>query len=265
MSRYSDASKVEEEIWVMKFGDLPRNANRAKIDSLFDGNPPFTEEERANSGIDTNVNFLEPTKMAHDARRQFSNALLTPGNFFTVSVDYGPTHKRKEYGNIITTQLNRQMKLDLPYRETLRNVIAQLVLHGVGPVAWEGKYKWCPQMIAMADLLIPSRTLLTMSNLTKFAIKRRYTAEELWKLTHGPKVDKAWNMSAVNQAIKWAKEQTPGMARTTVVDNPEMLEQDFKENSGYYSSDILPTIDCWDFYFYDETSKDLGWKRRQWL
>lgn len=262
MSRFSDASKVEDAVWSLRWADLPRASNRAKIDSLFDGNPPFTEAERVEAGLKTNVNFLEPTKIAHDARRQYSNAFLTPGNYFTVTVDHGPVHKRKEWSNVITTEINRQMKLNLRYRECLRNVFAQLIMHGVGPVVWDTKEKWVPSMIMMGDLLIPSRTLLTMENLNQFAIKRRYTAEELWKLTHGPKVDKAWNMSAVNQCITWAKEQMPVNARTATVDNPEMLEQDFKENSGYYSSDIAPTIDCWDFYFYDETGKDLGWKRR---
>lgn len=253
---------MEEEVYNLKFADYPRAANRAKIDGLFDGNPPFTEAEREESGIKTNVNFLEPTKIAHDARRQYSNAFLTPGNFFNVSLDYGPAHKRKEWSNIITTQINRQMKLDPRYRECLRNTFAQLVLHGIGPATWDGKEKWCPTMVWIADLLIPSRTLLTMENLTKFAIKRRYTAEELWKLTHGPKVDKGWNMGVVNQCIEWARKQTAPLARTPPIETPEQLEQDFKENSGWYSSDIVPTIDCWDFYFFDETGNDLGWKRR---
>ena len=40
--------------------------------------------------------------------------------------------------------------------------------------------------------MIPSNTLLTMKNLPFFAIFRSYTAYELHRLTHGPKVDPAW-------------------------------------------------------------------------
>lgn len=249
----------------MKYADIPRSENRARIDALFNGNPPFSEPEALEAGIKTNANFLEPCKIAHDARRQYSNAFLTPGNFFSVSLDYGPTHKRKEWSSIITTELNKQMKLSRHYRETLRNVFAQLVIHGVGPVVWGLSEKnWVPSMIMMGDLLIPSRTLLTMENLSKFAIKRRYTAEELYRLTHGPARDAGWNMDAVNRSITWAKNQQLGTVNesTDLVVNPELIEEDFKENGGYYSADKLPTIDCWDFYFLDGEKDDFGWKRR---
>lgn len=262
MGRYSSPDKVETEVWNLKFADFPRATNRALIDGLFNGNPPFTTAELVESGIKTNVNFLEPTKIAHDARQQFSNAFLTPGNFFNVSLDYGPVHKRKEWSTVITTEINKILKGSLHYRETLRNVFAQLVIHGVGPVAWDGENKWVPSMLMVPDLLIPSRTLLTMENLNKFAVRRRYTAEELWKLTRGPRVDKAWNMEVVNKAIAWAKKESDRVVSSPNITNPEALEEDLKENSGFYSSDMVPTIDCWDFYFLDETGDDMGWKRR---
>lgn len=264
MARYSDASKVYTEIYSMRLAEVPRANNRALIDQLFNGNPPFSEQEAADSGIKTNVNFLEPAKFAHDARRQFSNAFLTPANFFKVTLDFGPYHKRREWSEIITQEINKKLKASLHYRETLKNVFAQLVLHGIGPVVWSNRNKWCPSMQMMSDVLIPSRTLLTMENLSKFAIRRRYTAEELYRLTSGPNVDKAWNMPVVKRCIHWAQKQVLGAPSnsTDIVYNPEFWQQDIKENSGFYSADSMPTIDCWDFYFLDETSKNFGWKRR---
>lgn len=266
MARYSKASDIETECWNLKNADQLRGQNRALIDSLFNGNPPFTEAEAKDAKIKTNVNFLEASKIAHDARRQYSNAHLKPGNFFDVKCDYGPKHKRELISSTITRAINKQMKGSLHYRETLRNVFAQVVIHGIGPVAWDGKQKWIPSMQAISDVLIPSRTLLTMENLNKFAVFRRYTAEQLYRLTHGPKVDKAWKMPVVNKAITWAKKQADtvyGISNNSdMYLNPERIEEDFKENGGSYSSDQVPTIDCWDFYFLDETDKELGWKRR---
>lgn len=262
--RYSSPSKVEEEVWNLKWADLPRATDRALIDRTFNGFPPFTDAEQAANGIKTNVNFLESTKIAHDARRQFHNAFLAPGNFFSVKCDYGPVHERDAISTKITTKINRLMKRSLNYRETLRNVFGQVVIHGVGPVVWSDSYKWVPSMQSMGDVLIPSRTLLTMENLTKFAVYRRYTAEQLYRLTHGHRVDKAWNKPVAESCIKWAHKQTPGMRNQTTdsFQNPEQWAEDLKEDAGFYSSDIIPTINCWDFYYLEEEDKSFGWKRR---
>ena len=247
----------------MKYADLPRSANRARINQLFNGERPFTAAEQAENKITVNVNFLDATRIAHDARRQYTQAFLKPGNFFSVKVDRGPVHQRTQWSEIITKEINKRLKRSHIYGETLRNVFAQLVLHGVGPVTWANKHDWCPSMHIMGDILIPSRTLRSFENLSHFAIFRRYTAEQLFTATHGPRVDKGWNMDVVNSALKWAAMQRG--KSTGSIDNtwsPEKIAEDIKADTGLYASDQVPTIDCWDFYFKDDSSKEYGWKRR---
>lgn len=260
---FKSAASIEEIVWNMKLMDMRRNANRALINDLFNGLPPYTEAEQAQNRINTNVNWLDANRIAHDARRQYSQAFLKPGNYFTVKLDRGPIHKRTQWGEIITIEANKRLKRSTPYAETLRNVFAQLVLHGVGPVTWEDKHDWCPSMQMMGDVLLPSRTLRSMQNLSYFAVYRRYTASELYKKTHGVKVDKGWNMPVVEKCIKWAHEQygkTNASNESTY--SPEKWAEDIKADSGLYSSDQVPTIDCWDFYFLQEDKKEFGWKRR---
>jgi hypothetical protein len=260
---FKNAGSIEEVVWSMKIADLPRAANRARINQLFNGERPFTSAEQSENKINVNVNFLDATRIAHDARRQYSQAFLKPGNFFTVKVDRGPVHERAMWGEIITKEINKRMKRSHMYGETLRNVFAQLVLHGVGPVTWMNKQDWCPSMQMMGDVLIPSRTLRSFENLPYLSIFRRYTAAELYTATHGARVDKGWNMEVVNKALKWAALQTgkaqSGMDATW---SPEKIAEDIKADSGYYGSDQVPTIDCWDVYYKDEADKEFGWKRR---
>ncbi len=266
MNRFSSPAKIQSIVYDMRNADLPRSSNRARIDELFNGNPPYTTAEAAKNRIDINCNFLESTQIAHNARRQYSNAFLKPGNFFAVRLDSGPIHKRQEWGEIITEQINHQMKRGpsaLHYRETLRNVFAQVVIHGIGPAEWSSKYNWVPDMHMLSDIQIPSRTLLTMENLSYFSIFRRYTAEQLWKMTHGPKVDKAWQMPVVEQCLKWAAKQY-GQTRTNndTQYNPERWQEDIKSDSGWYGSDQVPTIDCQDFYYLSDEGKNHGWRRK---
>jgi hypothetical protein len=260
---FKDASSIESVVWDMKLADLPRSSNRARINELFNGNPPYSDEEQIENNITTNVNWLDGTKIAHDARQQFSQAFLKPGNFFTVKLDSGPIHKRQEWSDVITTAINKRLKKSLRYRETLRNVFAQVVLHGVGPVAWENRQKWCPTMFSMADVLLPSQTLLTMENVQHFALFRRYTPSQLWRMTHGPRVDKGWQMSTVDACIEWAyKQRGKTQSSNAQVYSPEKIAEDIKSDLGLYQSDAVPTIDCWDFYYLDDSKKNYGWKRR---
>jgi hypothetical protein len=44
--------------------------------------------------------------------------------------------------------------------------------------------------------------------------------------------------------------------------SPEKMAERFKEDSGFYSSSAVATIDCWDFYFWNDEDKQSGWNRR---
>lgn len=262
-SKFTSAAAIEDVVYYMRFADYPRANNRALIDNLANGVAPFTPEEQLQNRITTNTNWLDLTRIAQDSRSQFTSAIQKPGNYFTVKLDSGPIHRRQEWSEVITTEINKRMKNSLRYSETLNNVFAQVVLHGVGPVSWEDKQGWCPNMHGMGDVLIPSRTLLTMENLSYFALYRRYTAAELWRKTHGPRVDKAWNLPVVEKAIKWAATQYgQTVSGTDRMYNPELLAEDIKSNTGLYASDAVPTINAWDFFFLDDSDKEWGWKRR---
>jgi hypothetical protein len=262
--QFKTAASIEQIVWQMKLADYSRSLNRSRINSLYNGAPPYTDQEATENNIAINVNSLEPTKLAHDARSQFNNAFLKPGQYFTARTDMGPVHKRQKYGAIVSREVNRIMKRSPMYFETMRSKFAQLVLHGIAPTAWETRENWCPDAVGIEDVMIPSNTLITMKNLPFFAIFRSYTAEELYRLTHGPRVDKAWKMPVVEAALKWAGQEQSRLSGTTwpQVWSPEKWEESIKENSGLFASDAVPTIDTWDFYFWNDSKKVSGWNRR---
>lgn len=264
MSNFNTAQIIEDLVWSLRLADYPRSLNRARINELFNGAAPYSDKQARDNNLSVNVNFLESTKLAHDARRQFANAFNKPGNFFTVqNIDYGAKHKRKEWAKTITNEINRPMKRSLPYFETTQSKFANVVLHGIGPCAWDDKESWCPDALGVEDVLVPGNTRLDMKNLPFFAIFRPYTALQLHKLTSGPKVDPGWNMSMVKKAIKYVDSQRLdfGIPYSEIY-SPEKMAERFKSDAGFYASDNVPTIDCWDFYFYDDSGKESGWKRR---
>lgn len=261
--KFDDSSSVEMITYQLKESDWVRGQNRARINDLFNGSPPYSGKEVQENDIKINVNDLASARAGHAARSQFYNAFLRQDRFFSARTDTGSKHKRQEYNQIVTSSVAKVMKRSLPYFEKMRSTIASNVLHGIGPGAWEDRDKWCNDPMGIEDMLIPADTLLTMKNLPFYAIYRSVTAPELIKLTSGPKVDPGWNMDLVNNAVDWVDKEAASLMGTNwpEVWSPERMTER-KMDAGYYAGDKVPTIDMFDFYFWSDENKKSGWRRR---
>lgn len=262
-TKFDVAAVVEDLVWSLRLADYPRSLNRANINDLFNGKPPYSLEDQERNNVVVNNNFLQATQLGHDARGQFSNAFMKPGKYFSVTVDRGPIHKRQAWSTIITKEINKRMKRSLFYFETLRSQFANVILHGIGPAGWDDRESWEPMAYGIEDVMIPGGTYLHMKNMPFFAVYRPYTAPQLRKLTTGPNVDSAWNLPLVNKLIKYAEDQILdfGIPYSEIY-SPEKMAERVKADAGFVSGDSVPTIDCWDFYFWNDEDKVSGWNRR---
>ena len=263
---YTSANMVQQVVQRMIDADNKRRQNRVLVDQVFDGFPPFTEEEAIANNIETNVNFLEGTLLMHDARNQYRNAFMKPGDFFTVKVDgFQNRQERMRASKIITMEMNRIMKRSREYRETLKGQFANTVLHGFAPVVWPDKDSWRPIPYAVNELLIPDKTYLDLSNLQHFAVYKEYTPFEFWEITQKGK--QGWNQGMVNAIMshligKVKKGETENKYDFDRYRNPERINEELKENAGYYWTDAVPYVRTWVFYTRDlrGDTKD-GWLR----
>lgn len=261
---FERASTIESLTWQLRLADYHRSKNRSRINDLFNGCPPYSMQEEEENEISVNCNFLEATKLGHDARGQFYNAFMKPAQYFTAKTDMGPPHKRDAWSSIVTSEANKVMNRSLPYFESFRSQFALNVLHGIGPAAWSNCESWCPSPHGVEDVLIPSNTLLTMENLPFFAIYRNYTAVELIRAAKCPHADPAWQQDTVDAAVKWVDKEASQLLGTTwpEVWSPEKMSERLKGDSGLYASDAVPTISAWDFYFWNDSKDVQGWNRR---
>lgn len=257
---------MEQVCWQLRLADWPRAQNRAMLNELYNGFPPYSgsEQRQNHNRIITNVNFLEGTKILHDARRQFATAFSGADQLFTVNVDYGPPWKRREWGAIITREMNKLVKDSRKYLNCRDSVFAGNVLHGIGPVKWADRHSWCPTAKGIEDILIPSNTTVDLENLPFFAVYEQYTAAQLAEAIAGSHVDPGWNVPLVKEAIGWVDQEAQALygANWPEVWSPEKMAERVKENSGLYASDTVPTVDAFDFYFYHDDGKKTGWRRR---
>jgi hypothetical protein len=261
---FKNAEDVQSIGWEMRCADLPRDRNRARINALFNGEPPFSPKEVQENNINVNINFLEPARLAHDARMQAQQGILKPGNYFVARTDAGPASKRSKWNNHMTQVVNKPMKRSLPYYENIRSKISLNVLHGIGPSCWEDKDVWLPDPLGVEDLLIPANTYVTFKNLPFFIILRSFTAIELMKITRSKKVDPAWNKKLINQCLEWIDRESMALLGSNwpEVWSPSKVQERIKGDGGLYLGDQVPTIDVMDFYYWSDENDEEGWRRR---
>lgn len=263
---FKDPSRVWFVISSMVQASQPRARNRARINSVFNGNAPYSIQEARDNHIETNVNFLEGTRVIAEARRQATNGIMKPSNYFAVNLDVGPKFKRMEWGKILTRNMNRTMKRSQRYTYVKKNKIASAILHGVGPSTWMRDFDWCPTTRGIEDMMIPSNTLVSMENLEYFAMQTTYTAAQLIEMTQGATVHPGWNKPVIDQILEKLRQMTgtnSNAQQFALWEFPEKYEEDWKENSGYWGSDQAPTVRTYDFYYLDTRNKTkLFWKRK---
>jgi len=261
---FKNAEQVQQICWEMRCADWPRDANRARINDLFNGVPPYSQDEVRDNNINVNVNFLEATRLGHDARMQGQQGILKPGNYFVARTDAGPSSKRVNWGNLSTSVVNKTMKRSLSYYENIRSKIGSNVLHGIGPSCWENSDVWLADPLGVEDLLIPASTYVTFKNLPFFCILRSFTAPELIKISRAKKVDKAWNKDLIESCLKWIDRESMALMGSNWPDtwSPSKVEERVKGDGGYYMGDQVPTIDVFDFYYWSDENDEEGWRRR---
>jgi hypothetical protein len=263
---FNDSRTLDAMCYDLVLGEYPRSKNRALINEIANGVPPFTNEEVRDNNIVVNVNDLSMPRAIHDARSQFYNGFMKQGNTFTLSTDMGPTHKRSERSAIVTNCIGKRVKKSVTYFESQRSKFGSLCLHGIAPAVWENEDRWRTRAIGVEDMLIPSNTLLGFENLPFFVVRRQFTGIELQRLTRRTLRDPGWNMPLVDRIMNWIDQQTTQLRSTNWPDiwAPEKISERVKQDTGYYLGDQVPTVDCFDVYGYVETKdgKESGFIRR---
>lgn len=257
---------LDQTAYDLCLGDFPRSIHRALINNSANGSPPYTEKEAEESHIKINCSDLTMTRLAQQARLQYTNAFLGQGRYFSAQTDMGPKHKRSIYNAIVAKEANAPLKESIDHYEMMQAKFGSLVLHGIGPSTFRDQDSVISDPLGVEDVLIPGRTLLGFKNLPFFMLRRTFTSNELKDYTRRIKRDPGWNMPLVNRCQQWLDSEMTQMAGDSWVDSwsPEKWEERSKEDSGFCSGDEAPAIRCFDVYGYVEATQDqpAGWVRR---
>lgn len=260
---FSDPSKVVSQIENIKTAELDRAPARALVDILFNGGSPWTEKEAEENHVHLNCNFGDGADLLLQGRTQYENALLTTGNFFGIRLPDCPPSKREKYEASITRRANKCLKQSLPYLQTQRQKLGSMALHGPGPQAWEDDENPIPYFVPVPDLLIPTDTDITLSECNYFFIRRKMKPGSLFRKTFncGKNVDPGWNLSFVRKILNDYEKLNENPNSYDWANNPEQMQEIYKQNLSWFEQDSAPSIWAWDCYWQEDEQDDQGWQR----
>lgn len=261
-AKYATPNDVMRIIENLENSARLRSQDRAIINQQFNGGRPYTDAEVEENQIEVNVNKLGGYKIALDANLQVNGALLNKDRFFNARLVKGPKEKREEWGQVFTDNIHiplKRKRSGLKHLNLMKNRNASLTLHGVGVMVWMNRNNWMPRFVALDDLLVPTDATMDLDDgLGHFGVNAYLTPYQLYKLTHGPKVDPGWDVKfadTILTSIPKAESFTP-----EIINRPEEMESLWKQHAVFMNSDAVPKIKVTFFFFQD--TEDGKWHRR---
>lgn len=256
---FSSASKVTDVIRACDQAEIVRGDNRARVNRLFNGETLINDTDGRKMGLEINVNLGEAPVIAQHGRRQYNQAFDSGAVYFRVSLPDAPQDKASQWGTFITRKINKILKRSQAYTYLHRNQWASVLLHGVAPKVWFGRWGWRPKYIALEDFRVPTDTECSLENLSWFAVRRNWTEGELAQRVFGSGAKAGWNKTAMAQILDSYHDKNTEHTNYTYHQSPEKMAELIKQNGGFYASDAVPTIPLWNFYFKDD---DNSWRLR---
>jgi hypothetical protein len=262
---FSSPEKVASVIQILKDAELRRAPNRALIDALFNGSPPYTQTEAEENKIQWNVNWGEGADLLLQGREQLENAHLSTDFAFTVRIPNAPKSKAERFGQDITKLINKPIRKSRQYLHTQRSKWGSVILHGTGSQIWPDPWSWKPCFVSVPDLLIPTDTELPLENLNHFAVRRKMTPGQIFRKTFGRpegKRDPGWILDTVRNVFDTYKDLNQNQNSWNWAEHPEKMAELWKQNSMYYETDAVPVIWLWDFYYQEDDNPKSCWYRK---
>jgi hypothetical protein len=246
---FSDMRKVLATIQASDAAAWIRAENRKRIYALFNGDPLISEADAQRMGLRVRVNWGEAATLAQHGRRQYTNAFLSRGNFFKVTIPDAPEDKGAGWASFITRKVNKLLKDSEPYLDLHDEQWASVLIQGYGVKLYEDPENWLPSFVAIEDFRVPTDTCCNLTNLVWCAVRKSYTEGELSRKVFGKNADPGWNQPQIAQILdRYHNYNVQGTVYNWNT-NPEKMAELIKQNGGYYASDAVPTIPMWHFIF----------------
>ena len=212
----------------MRDDDQVSAANRASIQGLLDGDPPYSDSElrEANMPDVTNLNFHGAEQQLERAIAPYYSMVQSPENLVSVKTTFGPEEERQGWESIMDEEITRTIRSweQFPY-QTIR-LAHKFIWDGLGVLHWSDEMDWRYRGSGLGQFFFPRQTAACEAELEVACAIEEYTVTRLYNAIKNEEraAENGWNVEAVKKAILKATAALP------LYNDWERLTDEFKNN-----------------------------------
>lgn len=161
--------------------DRCRSINRARIDAMFDGEAPYTDEQlRATGQPDkTNLNFGEAQRQLDIALSAYVDLFASVETLVEVKSSNVNDKDRMSKEGVVAEELSTMMRKHPAFHSTYMQLCTTFNKHGICPTFFDDPTSWMYQTGALDDFLFPSQTVANEDCVDVVIIRKSYPLHEV--------------------------------------------------------------------------------------
>lgn len=210
--RIKDAKSAHELYRKCRKDDEGSAANRAKIRGMFNGEPPYNENDliRTGQADRTNLDFGKAAQLLEMSMAGYVDTILSTEKLLRCQTRYGDKALQNERSEIISEEISRMIRSWPGFVYSQMRKCLFFLSDGVSIIYRDHPDDWRCKVANLDEFFIPRRTEASEESIEYAFCVRSYKVSELYEFIEDEEVAKGtgWNVSAVKKAIMDAKPAT---------------------------------------------------------
>lgn len=238
--RLEDPRKAWEIFDEMAQREDPRAQDRATIQSVRDGAPPFDPSELRAKGMSAkvNVNFLEMDGAISQALAPYHDLVHSVDLLAWVEPDVADPQSRREWAEIISEEFTRTIRDWSDFKYNFQKLADAFVTNGVGLTHFESDDDWTWTADKLGRFLFPKRTRPSARRVEICCVEEDMTPTELHrKITRDGAEEAGWNAGFGKKMIVEAT-KTKLSEKEAQTWNWERFQEEVKNNDLRFGAEV---------------------------
>ena len=247
-TRIKDAKSAHAIYTSIRNADDASSIDRQKIQSMLDGEPPYSPQQLKSlgQGYRANLNFGESAAALETALSAYSDLVNSVDRLASVKTSEGDPAQRVEWENIIAEEFHRTITDWDEFFYKQQMLAHQFVSQGVGVAYFEDNRNWKWSVCGLKDFKVPRGTPACDTKVEVATIERHYLVGELYQFIENPKIatELGWNVEETRRAILLSTDNgTSSNSRDW-----ERLQEELKNNDLMYSHARSKVVRCIHYF-----------------
>ena len=247
-TRIKDAKSAHAIYTSIRNADDASSIDRQKIQSMLDGEPPYSPQQLKSlgQGYRANLNFGESAAALETALSAYSDLVNSVDRLASVKTSEGDPAQRVEWESIIAEEFHRTITDWDEFFYKQQMLAHQFVSQGVGVAYFEDNRSWKWSVCGLKDFKVPRGTPACDTKVEVATIERHYLVGELYQFIENPKIatELGWNVEETRRAILLSTDNgTSSNSRDW-----ERLQEELKNNDLMYSHARSKVVRCIHYF-----------------